>query len=248
MYVNGFLYFGANEQNMKPKNNIWIVAFVLLSILNLLAEYLGSKNLIYATKPFLMVVLSIYFYLETKISTRYFQYVFIAFIFSFFGDTFLMFVENEPDKAHFFLLGLGSFLFTHLFYLIAFLSIPLAKTKGFLIQKKLLILPFIIYLIGNLLFLLPDINTDLQIPVIVYSSMIIAMTMAALNLKNILSKSIFQTLFIGVVLFVISDSIIGINKFKSATMTIPYPRLMIMIPYLLSQYLIARASILYYKG
>ena len=158
-----------------------------------------------------------------------------------------MFVENDAQKEHFFLLGLGSFLITHLFYLLAFLNVPTAKSQGLFSQKKWLLLPFVIYLIGNTFFLWPDIPADLRIAVFVYSSMIIAMTAGAINLKPILNTRTFNLLLLGVGLFVLSDSIIGLNKFKAHQISLPYPRLLIMIPYLLGQYFIAKAGVLYHE-
>lgn len=225
------------------KNRTWLYLFFTLAILNLSAEFTSSKWLIFGTKPLLMVVLSIYFYLETNPLNRFCQYILWGFVFSFFGDTFLMLVENRTGGELYFLLGLGSFLLTHLFYLLAFWSVPKARSEGFLIKNKWLLLPFLLYLVGYTRFLWSDIPSNFQIPVVIYSSMIVAMAMACLNLNGILKSSIFKTLFVGVVLFVISDSIIGLNKFKAHQFQLPYPRLLIMIPYLLSQYLIAKASI-----
>ncbi len=228
---------------MQSKHSIWLYLFFVITAINLSAEFLDSRWLIYASKPLLMIVLSIYLYLETNLSNRYLKYIFGGFIFSFFGDTFLMFVENDADKAHFFLLGLGSFLITHLCYFLAFWTYPNARQNGFVVQKKWIAVLFLFYLVGNSLFLLPDVPSDLQIAVVIYSTMIVSMAVACLNLKDILENSIFQVLFVGVLLFVISDSIIGLNKFKSHQIPIPYPRLLIMTFYLASQYLIAKASV-----
>lgn len=227
---------------MQYKDKFWVYIFIGLSLANLSAEWLGSKTLIYATKPLLMTVLSIFYFLNTRASTVLTKFVLLGFILSIFGDTFLMFVENDASQQIFFLLGLGSFLLTHIFYAIGFIKYE-SKESGFVEKNKWIILLFIAYLVGNTLFLWTDIPPDLRIAVPVYSTAIMTMMAACLNLKGKMQDAFFVQLFIGVTLFVISDSIIGLNKFKAHQISLPYPRLMIMVPYLLSQLLIALSTI-----
>lgn len=226
--------------NEKPK--IWLYLFAIAALVNICAEFINSTTLIFISKPLLMPLLCIYFYKSTKLSTSYFKYIFFGFVLSFFGDTFLMFVENDPEQQIFFLLGLGSFLLTHLFYAIAFIKYN-ATEKGFIQKNWWIVFLFLAYLIGNCLFLWSDIPDDLKIPVVVYSSAIIMMVATCLNLYGKMPMPIFKILLIGVLLFLLSDSIIGLNKFKSHEFPIPYARLLIMIPYILSQYLIAESCI-----
>lgn len=225
---------------MKNNYNILLWLFCIFSLLNIVAEANQSVNLIFATKPILMILLSLWFYLETKRKPiRFTRYILGGFVFSIFGDTFLMFNENELGGEMFFLLGLGSFLITHLFYVAAFLDYK-KEEQGFVGQNKWLFLPFTIFLIMNTAFLWKGIPIDMKIPVIVYSSAIVAMTMSCLNLKTKIPKGAFQILFGGVLLFLISDTFIGINKFHTR---LPYARILIMVPYLLGQYLIGKGAI-----
>ncbi len=224
---------------MKNNHNILIWLFGIFSLANIIGETTQSISLIFATKPVLMILLSLWFYLETKEKTSPFvRYILGGFVFSIFGDTFLMFNENEVGGEIFFLLGLGSFLITHLFYVGAFLSWNKRET-GFVEQNKWLFLPFAVFLFLNTAFLWKGIPADMKIPVILYSSAIVAMTMSCLNLKTKISKQTFQILFGGVVLFLISDTFIGINKFRIA---LPSARILIMIPYLLGQYFIGKGA------
>lgn len=227
---------------MQYKHKILVYIFVALAIANLSAEFIGSPWLIYATKPLLMIVLSIFYYLNTKANTAWTRYILLGFILSFFGDTFLMFVENDASKQQFFLLGLGSFLLTHIFYTLAFVKHP-SSEKGFVNKNKWIIGLFLAYLVGNTLFLWPDVPADLKIAVTIYSTAIVIMAAACLNLKSKIAPSLFKWLLIGVLCFLISDSIIGLNKFKSEQLPLPYPRLLIMVFYLASQLLIALSTI-----
>ncbi|MGK0363425.1 MAG: putative membrane protein YhhN [Saprospiraceae bacterium] len=225
---------------MKNNRNVFLWLFVIFSLVNIVAEVTQSINLIFATKPILMILLSLWFYLETKEKPKHFtRYILGGFVFSIFGDTFLMFNENGVGGEVFFLLGLGSFLITHLFYVAAFLDYK-KEASGFVGQNKWLFLPFAIFLIMNTALLWKGIPMDMKIPVIVYSSAIVAMTMSCLNLKIKIPKETFQIVFGGVLLFLISDTFIGINKFHT---TLPFARILIMIPYLLGQYFIGKGAI-----
>lgn len=217
--------------------------FLVLCILTLVGEFGQWTNLIFATKPFLMVVLSLYFYLETKAYKSSFQFwILLGFIFSIAGDTFLMFVENPPFWESFFLFGLGSFLVTHVAYIIAFAKYPSFKS-GLLAKSPLLGLPFILFLATNIYIMWDGVPEEMKIPVVIYSSAITLMAVTGLNMSGRIGSKAFKVLFVGVLLFVISDTFIGLNKFVMPD-KIPFVRLIIMSAYLLGQYFIAKGSIL----
>lgn len=225
---------------MKNNRNILVWLFSIFSLINIVGEFIESIELIFVTKPILMILLSLWFYLETKEKpSRFTRYILGGFVFSIFGDTFLMINENGVGGEIFFLLGLGSFLITHLFYVAAFLDLNKVKS-GFVGQNKWLFFPFALFLAMNTAFLWKGIPADMKIPVFVYSSTIVAMTMSGLNLKTKIPKEAFQILFGGVLLFLISDTFIGINKFHTA---LPFVRILIMIPYLLGQYFIGKGAL-----
>ncbi|MCB0548246.1 MAG: hypothetical protein KDD19_11740, partial [Phaeodactylibacter sp.] len=55
-------------------------------------------------------------------------------------------------------------------------------------------------------------------------------------------------LMAGILLFILSDSLIALNKFRVDLVVIPYARLWIMATYLLGQYWIARNAAVVWKG
>ena len=57
-----------------------------------------------------------------------------------------------------------------------------------------------------------------------------------------------EYLIIGVLLFMLSDSLIGLNQFKKEAIQIPFPRLAIMGTYILAQLLIVKGSIAVLKN
>lgn len=225
---------------MKKKSDIYLLLFVIFSLTNVFAEYFGPVWLIFMTKPALLTLLSLWFLVQAKANfTPYARLLLGGLIFSIFGDTFLMIKENGVGGELFFLLGLGSFLVTHLLYAKAFRHLGYEKT-GLLTRRKILILPFLFFLIGNSLLLWKGIPGELKIPVLVYSSAITLMSLTCLNLQTKISPTAFKLLFCGVLLFVLSDTFIGINKFHTP---LPQARVLIMLPYLTGQYLIAKGAL-----
>lgn len=229
-------------QTTKTNKHSWLVLlFLILCAINLSAEFIHQKWLIYISKPLLVSVLAIYFQLNTP-RNSFSRYLLLGLIFSVGGDTLLMFTENADGGQLFFILGLSSFLIAHLMYFIAFFIFPF-REKGMLYQKPWLLLFFLAYLIGNILFLWPHLPEVINIAVIFYCICIIGMTAAAFNLWNRVEKDLLKWLLLGVILFVISDSLIALNKFTPFAAYIPEPRLSIMITYLASQFLICLTSI-----
>lgn len=217
---------------------VWLWLFVAVAIAELCGEFLNNQIIIYCTKPLLMIVLSLYYYFSTKEKkSKFSRLILLGLVFSIGGDTFLMF-----KGSNYFIAGLGCFLITHILYIAAFQNYKSSQI-GFLREKWWIITPFLIYLFGLLQYLWNDL-ADMMIPVIVYSAVICTMAIATLNLKNKMPKVIFSILFVGVLLFMFSDSVIALNKFKSAMLDIPFPNLIIMVTYITAQYLIASSTII----
>jgi hypothetical protein len=69
------------------------------------------------------------------------------------------------------------------------------------------------------------------------------MAMSCLNLSGLLPATVFRPLFSGVLLFLLSDSILAADRFMSGHVALPFPGLLIMATYLAAQYLIATACV-----
>lgn len=228
-----------NNNNL---TTLWHRLFVGFSVVNIIGEAFRSVTVMFTTKPFLMVWLSLYLYQSTRHHpTRFAKFILWGIMLSIAGDTFLMFVENPPYIPTFFLFGLGSFLLAHLCYIFGFRQYNSAG-KG-LVEKHLwLILPFVgFWCLTNALMWAGTPN-DMKIPVLIYSAVITAMALFCLNLNGKMPQPAWQTLFLGVLLFLFSDTIIGLNKFYFMG-ELAGARLLIMIPYILGQYFIAKGTI-----
>lgn len=161
-----------------------------------------------------------------------------ALFFSWLGDIFLMFPRNEYSEQMqklLFIFGLASFLIAHVFYIFTFLNeINSVKKVSLIVENPYLVLPFLVFLFFLLYFLFPYLK-DMKLPVVVYGSIINLMALMALNRKNLVIASSFYLVFIGALLFMISDTTIAVNVFYKAQ---PWHRIFIMSTYILAQALI----------
>jgi uncharacterized membrane protein YhhN len=138
----------------------------------------------------------------------------------------------------FFILGLASFLIAQIEYIFLFgRTIKIAGAEPFLRKNSLYLIGYIIYGISIYILLFNHLDIILKIAVFAYMLALLGMSAMALNrFKTVPSKS-FYIVFIGSVLFVISDSIIAIDKFL---VSVPNDRLLIMATYIAAQFLIMK--------
>ena len=81
--------------------------------------------------------------------------------------------------------------------------------------------------------------------ILVYAISLIGMSMMALNRHSRVSHRSFMLVFVGSILFVLSDSMIALNKFY---MEFSLAGFWIMLSYVAAQYLILRGLILEKDG
>lgn len=206
------------------------VFYFLLLLGDLTARYFQNDlpYLEYFFKPALLMSLGFYFFRQSNAlkqgSTDYFMLS--AIVFSCLGDILLMFDGQ-------FILGLGAFLIAHISYIFAFL----ADNKGLVFNKKDRLLGVVLILawgIGFIFYLSPHLG-NLKIPVFAYSATILTMLLTALNRWKSVRFESFQWVFMGAISFVLSDSLLAINKFAQP---LPFAGFLIMLTYGIGQYLI----------
>ena len=151
-------------------------------------------------------------------------------IFSWVGDTLLLFENKHPL---FFIMGLASFLLTHVCYIIYFLS-HRGLNSSLLKQQPFIILLVIAYGAGLFFLLLPHLG-ELKFPVLLYAVVICSMLLSAIHIYTNVKEPANKLYVAGALLFVISDSLLAFNKFY-------YPLylagLLIMLTYCMAQYFI----------
>jgi len=210
---------------MKTKYFLWL--FILDAILHLVTTVYALPMLNLITKPLLMILLAGYFVSKVGNLNNKIKYVVIAaLVGSWFGDTFLMFQERN---SMFFIFGLGSFLLAHLAYIMAFYKFIGKSNQVALISISLF---FSAYSLNLLLALWPGLN-DMLVPVIVYAAVLTVMGITGV----VRNYGISNLIVIGVVLFIISDSLIAYNKFVEPVI---YSRFSIMLTYISAQFLLIK--------
>lgn len=218
------------------RKEIFTIIYFILGIIFISAEYLGYNVIRLITKPILMPVL-LYGYISlvnTYQLNRNWLFIF-ALIFCWLGDTFLLL---QDYSVNFFLVGLVSFLIGHVFYIILFYKPIIWRPVSSL--KVTLFIVIVIYIFFFLKFLIPHLDHFL-VPVVVYAIIITLMLLSALNQQGRIEKEAFQYIFGGAFLFVVSDSLIAINKFHT-----PFSAatLSIMTFYLFAQYFIMKGIVI----
>jgi uncharacterized membrane protein YhhN len=203
-------------------------------MVDIVAISFHNQQIPFIAKPLLLPVLMITVFSSSHNSDRRWL-IMIGLFFSFAGDIFLLF---EESNSLFFILGLASFLITHVFYILFFLS-PKKGGRSLLIQKPFLILLVTVYS-GVLLFLLIPKLGALTVPVVLYAVILSTMFLCSLYVYNNVRRAAGSLFIAGAGFFVISDSLLAINKFYTA---LPVAGFFIMITYCLAQYFIVKGFI-----
>ena len=211
--------------NTEKQFSVLFFVIVLFEIITGSTETLKMAH--YIAKPAIVISL-IFLFIKTSegVSKSIKRITLLALVFSLLGDILLMFVEQSP---HFFTIGLVAFLTAHIMYILAFLK---HRNK----QKP--IIGFIVFLLiyaSGLFYLLKDGLGAMLIPVIVYMIVILSMATSAFLRKGMVNNLSYNLVFTGAIFFMISDSILALNKFYEP---LPFSNISIMLTYALAQFLI----------
>lgn len=220
------------------KARIFMGIFLLAALVELACNLIPALPypVHFVAKSLLMPALLAYFIVESREwEKKYRTPIVLALICSFFGDFFLLF--SGPT---YFLLGLGSFLLAQASYIYAFRNGPFEQNKG-KIEMIFMALGGLLILYGILLvYSLWGYLGEMQIPVCVYSLVIMGMGLSALSRKGKVNLPSFREVFVGASLFILSDSLIAISRFGSEMAELSYSGFWIMLTYIIAQYLIIR--------
>jgi len=174
----------------------------------------------------LMVVFSILvFFLMQKVDKKTRIIVTSALVFSIIGDAQLIYSDNSNTL---FVGGLSAFLVAHFMYIIQF-SRTRNKDAGYL--APLLVL--LIYAI-SIFWYLSDSLHNMAIPVAVYIVVFLSMILFAYLREDSMMDSSYICILAGALMFMLSDSILAITRFKG---DIPHSRILVMGIYGMAQLL-----------
>ena len=223
---------------MKRRSSILLhILLVIIVFFELAGRITENISLEYPVKPLIMIWMAVYF-MSFKSKKAFTVPVLIAFFFSWVGDNLLMFSGNNEL---FFYAGVGGFFFAQLTYIYTFIKYSENGEKGFLQKHKIVGILFIAYVAGIYYLLYPNLEGVMRPVIFIYAISLIGMSMMALNRHSRVNYNSYIFVFIGSILFVISDSLIALNKFY---MEIPLGGFWIMVTYIAAQYLILRGLIL----
>ena len=219
---------------MKEKH--WILLFLIVLTGDIIGVQLDNTLLQTVFKPLIIPVLIGYFGSQVKnITTGISKWVLFALIFSLAGDVLLMF---QGKKEIFFLLGLAAFLIAHIFYIIFFHHV---RVKENIKSNPWLLVIVVVYYATLISWLSPYLG-EMKLPVRIYGIVISIMFMLAMHMLSIKNKTAGSWMMWGAFLFVISDSVLAINKFYQ-----PFEaaNVIIMLTYGLAQLFIVKGAASY---
>lgn len=217
------------------------VLYALASIGTIVGEQRDMYTLVYVCKPLMMVVLSSWFYFNSRrVGDRFTLLVQVGLFFSLVGDVALMMQHTDE---FYFLIGLGAFLLAQLCYTLAFAQniADVPGGQGLLVSSALAAV-VIAYGAAFGSMLLEDMDANLLLPVGVYAVAITLMGVAAgLRFGRTFLTS-FIVVFLGAAFFITSDSILATSRFLRP---VEHASWSVILTYAVAQYLIARGCLMH---
>lgn len=214
--------------SQKTKIALATLLFFIAATTDIIAIVTENEPLETYAKPMLLTLLAVVYLVSVKKPN--FWYV-LGMFFCFLGDVLLMF-----KGANFFIYGIAAFLLAHVVYI--------KITAGFLpreLTSKMITSAFpFVFFFAILMYLIYENLGEMLIPVVVYGVTISTFgSVAFLNYREEKSTENLW-LFIGAIIFILSDSLIALNKFYQPNEVYGVS---IMITYILAQFLICKAMI-----
>jgi len=209
------------------------IFFILIAFTDLVGVQYGLPIVHTIAKPLLIPILAAMLYNSGLVSTK--KIVLMGLFSSWWGDIFLLL--DSPGSLYF-IAGLTSFLTTHVLYIFYFLSVK-NQAPSLFKKQPIWFLATLVYGVGLVILLLPHLG-ELKIPVVLYATVICSMLLSSLHIYLKTNRPANKLFVLGATLFVLSDSLLAINKFYQ-----PFPMagVGIMLTYCLAQYFIVRGSI-----
>ena len=216
---------------MQIKSKTTVLNFLILvsALVAILLDYQGSAWYM-ALKPLTTILVILLVVLTKNTQLTYKRTLLIALCFCLLGDVLLL----DPD---YFVFGLGSFLIGHLLFARGFITLGGFQKNG------MALIVLLIFGIALYAWLYPDLG-PLKYPVAAYVLVILSMAWLGISLylKNKIKP--YALIAVGVVLFMFSDSMIAVNKFKTP---FALSGVVILSTYWLAITLIANAGVRFSK-
>lgn len=225
---------------LRRNNGGLFLAYIIVSIVTLLAQWQGLQTLVYIFKPLMLIVLSTWFFLNTRMyGDRFTLLIQAGLFFSLLGDVALMFTEQDE---FFFLIGMAMFLIAQLCFFAGF-TLNIANAHA---PWKGMVLPTLIS-IGILAFaywstgvLMPRVDHDISTGVGFYLLTLCFMSIAAAFRWQRTFKRSWYLVLSGCLLFFAFDGLLAFDRFIDPQ---EHGELYILATYALAQVLIAMGCV-----
>jgi uncharacterized membrane protein YhhN len=221
---------------------VFLILFGLASVAELSAQAFGWPDVRVITKPSLLLLLTAWYITTIRQNNQSLSAMLLAaLIFSWLGDVLLM---GTGDL--YFMLGLGSFLLAHVFYIFTFRQFRNENEANALqgLQRIRFAFPIVLSGTGLVIILYPNLG-GLALPVLVYAGVLTAMVLNALFRFGRTNSPSFAYVFGGAILFMISDSVLAINKFLEP---VDGAGTWIMLTYIAAQFFIVKGLLMFETG
>jgi uncharacterized membrane protein YhhN len=216
------------------KTRLLFLLYLIISFAEITLVAQGNDALRMYTKPLIIPILAALYLTSTSKRVGFFKdAILLGLFFSWIGDMLL-----QMDGR--FVPGLLSFLIAHIFY-IRFFATTSSTEKSFFKLRPVMLLGVMAYLIELMYLLWPFLGV-MKIPVLLYGITISTMLSAALWQYQKLENKTAVFFILGAFFFVVSDSILAINKFRNA---FENAGILIMTTYIVAQLFIVEGAIRY---
>lgn len=202
--------------------------FFLLTA-DLIALFTEMPVLHALAKSGLMPLLLLFTAFHQDRSNKIIKALSLALLFSWAGDMLLLFDKKAPL---FFIAGLAMFLAAHIAYIYLFTSVKKLDTHRK--TNWYVLIPVVVYTVLFISFLYPNLG-NLRVPVILYATVLSTMFYQA-SLAYPFATTKGKMIASGAFLFVLSDSLLAMNKFNAPFPLAPQS---VILTYALAQWLIA---------
>lgn len=201
--------------------------FALVSAIHLIAVYYGFATVAAISKPAIIILLGLHYLISTGDNRS--SAMLVALIASLAGDILLL----NPDH---FIWGLATFMVAHVAYIVAYGQHMQEEDTDQLhgIHKVRIAFPIVLAATGLVVILYPGLGA-MRLPVVIYALVIMVMVIRALFRWGRTGTASFVMVSAGAVLFMLSDSLIAINKFLRP---LEHAHFWIMLTYIAAQLLI----------
>ncbi len=208
------------------------ILFLLSAVLEIASQIFNSPALHWVAKPMLLIFLAVVYQQSVPFINKTFL---LALLCCWLGDVFLLVERDEL----FFMMGLGSFLLAHLMLIFTYRQLQFAEDGFQGTQRVRLSFPVILAGSGLVIVLFPKLGA-LKIPVMMYALMLTLMVVQSIFRLGRTSVKSFWLVFFGAISFLLSDSLLAINKFYQP---LSHAGVWIMTTYIAAIYLIVQGVI-----